>query len=49
MFEAIAFDTHRFVKNLMASDFTETQADRALSARALPRGRRVGGLANHGG
>ena len=25
--EAIAFDTHRFVKNLTASGFTETQAE----------------------
>ena len=27
MSEAIAFDTHRFVKNLMASGFTEAQAE----------------------
>ena len=27
MNEAIAFDTHRFVKNLMASGFTEKQAE----------------------
>ncbi len=27
MSEAIAFDTHRFVKNLTASGFTETQAE----------------------
>ena len=27
MSEAIAFDTHRFVKNLTASGFTEAQAD----------------------
>ena len=27
MSEAIAFDTHRFVKNLTAGGFTETQAE----------------------
>ena len=27
MTEAIAFDTHRFVKNLTASGFTEQQAE----------------------
>ena len=54
MSEAIAFDTHRFVKNLMANGFTEAQAARALSSQASlrvsgPRGRRVGGLADNEG
>ena len=54
MSEAIAFDTHRFVKNLMAKGFTEVQAARAQSSQAPPREsgprtRRVGGLADHEG
>lgn len=35
MSEANAFDTHRFVKNLTASDFTEVQAEALAAERML--------------
>ena len=34
MSEAIAFDTHRFVKNLTASGFTEAQAEALANEQA---------------
>ena len=40
MSEAIAFDTHRLVKNLTASGFTEVQAE-ALAAEHVLRDQRL--------